>query len=250
MCLRVSLCLCPCLCMPSHSLSGHGPDVAGEMLDFHSLLSFCMAQTWPPIWESIALSIVSHCAAVWEAVDERGGLFESRPPPPLPNPQHDLWVGPLADGSLSGCPPQGNPAADWPTHLTPPPPPSPPFRPMRSGVNIQTGRPYGSACGLGRYKAFGAHVPTCACVSWQGGPRTAQDQAFHPLPSHPPPPLSGKLSCRCTPQRAQVSAGVSKASMDSECASGCTWSTARAPARLRDSRPRSSQTGQVIQGLR
>ena len=35
-----------------------------------------------------------------------------------------------------------------------------------------------------------------------------------------------------TPQRAQVSAGVGKPSMDSECASGCTWSTARATARL------------------
>ena len=63
-------------------------------------------------------------------------------------------------------------------------------------------------------------------------------------------PLSGKLSCRCTPQRAQVSAGVGKPSMDSECASECTWSTARATARLRDSRPWSSQTGQAIQGLR
>ena len=40
---------------------------------------------------------------------------------------------------------------------------------------------------------------------------------------------------------AQVSAGVGKPSMDSECASGCTWSTARAAARLRDSRPWSSQ---------
>ena len=49
---------------------------------------------------------------------------------------------------------------------------------------------------------------------------------------------------------AQVSAGVGKSSMDSECASGCTWSTARATARLRDSQPWSSQTGQVIQGLR
>ena len=38
--------------------------------------------------------------------------------------------------------------------------------------------------------------------------------------------------------------------MDSGCASGCTWSTARATARLRDSRPWSSQTGQVIQGPR
>ena len=38
--------------------------------------------------------------------------------------------------------------------------------------------------------------------------------------------------------------------MDSECASGCTWSMALATARLRDSRPWSSQTGQVIQGLR
>ena len=46
-------------------------------------------------------------------------------------------------------------------------------------------------------------------------------------------PLSGKLSCRCTPQCAQVSAGVGKPSMDSECASGCTWSTARATACLR-----------------
>ena len=33
--------------------------------------------------------------------------------------------------------------------------------------------------------------------------------------------------------------------MDSECASGCTWSTAWATARLWDGRPRSSQTGQV-----
>ena len=41
-------------------------------------------------------------------------------------------------------------------------------------------------------------------------------------------PLSGKLSCRCTPQHAPVSAGVSKPSMDVECASGCPWSTARA----------------------
>ena len=32
--------------------------------------------------------------------------------------------------------------------------------------------------------------------------------------------------------------------------SPCTWSTARATARLRDSRPWSSPTGQVIQGLR
>ena len=38
--------------------------------------------------------------------------------------------------------------------------------------------------------------------------------------------------------------------MDSECACGCTWSTARATARLWDRRPWSSQTGQVIQGLR
>ena len=38
--------------------------------------------------------------------------------------------------------------------------------------------------------------------------------------------------------------------MDSECASGCTWSTARATARLWDGRPGSSQTGQVIRGLR
>ena len=36
--------------------------------------------------------------------------------------------------------------------------------------------------------------------------------------------------------------------MDSEGTSGCTWSTARATARLRDSPPWSSQTGQVIQG--
>ena len=31
--------------------------------------------------------------------------------------------------------------------------------------------------------------------------------------------------------------GVGKPSMDSECASGCTWSTARATARIRDCRP-------------
>ena len=63
-----------------------------------------------------------------------------------------------------------------------------------------------------------------------------------PLPKPSPP--------RRTPHRAQVSAGVDKPSMNSECASGCTWPTARATARLWDSRPRSSQTGQVIQGLR
>ena len=62
-------------------------------------------------------------------------------------------------------------------------------------------------------------------------------------------PLLGK-SCRCTHQRTQVSAGVGKPSMVSECASGCTWSTARATAYLRDSQLRSSQTGQVIQGRR
>ena len=43
---------------------------------------------------------------------------------------------------------------------------------------------------------------------------------------------------------------VGKPSMASECASGCTWSTARAAARLWDGRLRSSQPGQVIQGLR
>ena len=43
-------------------------------------------------------------------------------------------------------------------------------------------------------------------------------------------------------------AGVGKPSMDWECTSGCTWSTARATARLRDSRPWSSQTGQVTHG--
>ena len=37
---------------------------------------------------------------------------------------------------------------------------------------------------------------------------------------------------------------------DSECAPGCTWSPARATACLWESRPWSSQTGQVIQGLR
>ena len=38
--------------------------------------------------------------------------------------------------------------------------------------------------------------------------------------------------------------------MDSECASGCTWSMARTTARLWTADPRSSQTGQVIRGLR
>ena len=43
--------------------------------------------------------------------------------------------------------------------------------------------------------------------------------------SHPPPPcpdreMSGKLSCRCTPQRAQVSAGVGKSPHR---LGGCTW---------------------------
>ena len=53
----------------------------------------------------------------------------------------------------------------------------------------------------------------------------------------PPRPLSGKLSCRCTPQRSQVSAAVGKPNMDSECASGCPWSMAQATARLWDGRP-------------
>ena len=61
-----------------------------------------------------------------------------------------------------------------------------------------------------------------------------------------PPTPPGK-SCKCTHRRTQVSAGVGKPGMDSECASGCTWSTAWAAARLRDSRARS--TG-VIQGQR
>ena len=58
-------------------------------------------------------------------------------------------------------------------------------------------------------------------------PQTHGNPVSHGLPDPPPPPH-----------------------MDSECASGCTWSTAQATARLRDSRPWSSQTGQVIQGLR
>ena len=49
------------------------------------------------------------------------------------------------------------------------------------------------------------------------------------------PPLRKIILQMHTP--AQVSAGVGKPSMDLECASGCTWSTARATARLRDSRP-------------
>ena len=48
----------------------------------------------------------------------------------------------------------------------------------------------------------------------------------HPVNTEPPPP----------PPNA-----VGKPSMDSECASGCTWSTPRATARLWDSQPRSSQ---------
>ena len=51
----------------------------------------------------------------------------------------------------------------------------------------------------------------------------------------PPPLCQENLSCRCTRQRAQVSAGVGKPSMDLQCASGCTRSTARATARLRNS---------------
>ena len=53
-----------------------------------------------------------------------------------------------------------------------------------------------------------------------------------------------------TPARTSQCWSLQTPPMDSECASGYTWSTARATARLQDSRPRSSQTGQVIQGLR
>ena len=48
-----------------------------------------------------------------------------------------------------------------------------------------------------------------------------------PSPAPPPPPAQGSP---------HVSAGVGKPP-HSECASGCPWSTARATARLRDSRP-------------
>ena len=41
-------------------------------------------------------------------------------------------------------------------------------------------------------------------------------------------PFEVKRSCRCTHRRAQFSTGVGKPRMDLECASGCTWSTARA----------------------
>ena len=74
----------------------------------------------------------------------------------------------------------------------------------------------------------------------------------------PPPPEGVVVRSPCqekdpadahpSAHKSQVSAGVGKPSMDSECASGCAWSTARATARLWDSRTRSSQTGQVIQG--
>ena len=40
---------------------------------------------------------------------------------------------------------------------------------------------------------------------------------------------------RVMPTPPPPSGGIGKPSMDSECASGCTWSTARAAARLRDS---------------
>ena len=74
---------------------------------------------------------------------------------------------------------------------------------------------------------------------------------FTPFPLAPPPPQKLEAPVRkIILQMHTLSAGVSKPSMDSECASGCTWSTARETARLRDSRPWSSQTGQDIQGLR
>ena len=45
-----------------------------------------------------------------------------------------------------------------------------------------------------------------------------------------PPPLSGKLSCRCTPQRAQVSAGVGRPLHGPGVCIWMHWSTARATA--------------------
>ena len=64
-------------------------------------------------------------------------------------------------------------------------------------------------------------------------------------------PLSGKLSCRCTPQRAQVSAGVGKPPHG---LGVCIWmhlvnGTGNSPV-SGTADPRSSQTGQVIRGLR
>ena len=62
---------------------------------------------------------------------------------------------------------------------------------------------------------------------------------------NPPPP------CRCTPQRSQVSAGVGKPSYG---LGGCIWmplvnGTGNSPV-SGTADPRSSQTGQVIRGLR
>ena len=64
-------------------------------------------------------------------------------------------------------------------------------------------------------------------------------------------PLSGKCSCGCTRQRAQVSAGVGKPPHG---LGGCIWmhpvnGTGNSPV-CRTADPRSSQTGQVIRGLR
>ena len=60
------------------------------------------------------------------------------------------------------------------------------------------------------------HELWCMHGGWGGGELASEDPRSPP----PPPPLSGKLSCRCTPQRAQVSAGVGKPLHGPR---GCIW---------------------------
>ena len=70
-------------------------------------------------------------------------------------------------------------------------------------------------------------------------------------------PLDLRVRCPPPPPSADAHTSAHKSVLesakprtDSECASGCTWSTARAAAGLWTADPRSSQTGQGMQGLR
>ena len=161
---------------------------------------------------------------------------------------------------FSWCPPpQGKEGAGCDEPTSPPPPPPPPLPPPYSNTHPRPpNAPQGRKNGEGGEETGHGERDEQRRVTGQGRPRSPQTvqsaegeegkekreriilvvrspcQENHPADAHP----------------SALSAGVGKPSMDFECASGCTWSTAQATARLRDSRPWNSQTGQVIQGQR
>ena len=83
--------------------------------------------------------------------------------------------------------------------------------------------------GMGKHKGREQGRADRARRNWCRAQKEAKERAKGIIAVVRKPP-SGKSSCRCTHHRAQVSAGVGKPDMDSEGASGCTGSTARATA--------------------